>query len=172
MKTPEGLEYGPVTRNVLDGWVAEGRVSDDCQLLCESDATWRSAEFIYPVLRPAPIAKTWTPALDRTDFSKGPVSPELAGQPIAARRYVVNPDRGGIILALGVLSWAIGCPIFGVLAWVMGSSDLREMQQGRMDPRGQGLTQAGRLIGMLHVLLSLIALVIGIGCLLVWGILG
>lgn len=167
LKTPEGLEYGPVSRSVLDGWVAEGRVSDDCQLVCEADGTWRGAEWVYPVLRPAPVAATWTPSSERNDFTVSDDS-----QPVARRRYVMNPDRGGIILALGILSWAIGCPIFGVLAWVMGNSDLREMQEGRMDSRGRGLTDAGRLIGMLHALLTLVALVIGVGCLLVWGVFG
>jgi hypothetical protein len=87
------------------------------------------------------------------------------------RGVLKNPDRGGIVLALGILSWAIGCPIFGVLAWVMGTSDLQEMRTGAMESRGEGLTQAGRLIGMLHVLLVVGLLVVAIFCFLIWGFL-
>jgi DNA-directed RNA polymerase subunit RPC12/RpoP len=70
------------------------------------------------------------------------------------------PHRGGIILAFGILSWAV-CIIFGVVAWVMGNTDLAEMDAGRMDPEGRSLTQAGRLIGMIHciVVLAVIAIV-------------
>jgi len=33
------------------------------------------------------------------------------------------------------------------MAWVMGSSDLRDMQSGRMDRSGEGLTQVGHVLG-------------------------
>lgn len=62
--------------------------------------------------------------------------------------------RGATILVLGVLSWLL-CPIVpGIMAWVMGNEDLREMDAGRMDPSGRGLTDAGRILGMINVLLS------------------
>ena len=72
----------------------------------------------------------------------------------------VVPHRGGLILALGILGWCLVCPVFSVAAWVMGSSDLREMRCGRMDPGGSGVTQAGRVLGMVYSLLWLVVLVI------------
>jgi hypothetical protein len=60
-------------------------------------------------------------------------------------------------LVFGILSWAV-CLIFGICAWVMGNSDLREMDAGRMDPEGRGMTQAGRIVGMVHVILSIAAI--------------
>jgi hypothetical protein len=167
LKTPEGLEYGPVARTVLDGWVAEGRVSDNCSLLCEQDGVWRGAAEVYAVLRPAPVA---VPA---TQWYEARPTTESTNPTSTARQSprVLNPDRGGIVLALGILSWAVGCPVFGILAWVMGNNDLSEMRQGSMDRRGQGMTEAGRLVGMLHVILSLIVLFIGIFLVLFWGVL-
>lgn len=44
----------------------------------------------------------------------------------------------------------------------MGNADLREMDQGRMDPSGRGLTQAGRILGMIQTLLTLFALLIAV----------
>ncbi len=64
-----------------------------------------------------------------------------------------KPHRGVLILVFGILSWAV-CLIFGILAWVWGNTDLQEMDAGRMDPSGRGLTQAGRIIGMISVLLT------------------
>jgi hypothetical protein len=54
----------------------------------------------------------------------------------------------------------VGCPIFGLFAWTMGSADLREMRLGRMDPSGMGLTQAGQIIGMIHSILVIVGVVI------------
>ena len=65
-------------------------------------------------------------------------------------------------MILGVLTWIIQCPLFGLGAWIMGSHDLGEMRAGRMDPSGEGLTQVGRILGMLHVILfgAILALVL------------
>lgn len=72
------------------------------------------------------------------------------------------PHRGGIILALGILCWVFSCPVFSVMAWVMGASDLREMRAGRMDASGMGLTQAGHILGVVYSLLWIIVLVVAI----------
>ena len=69
----------------------------------------------------------------------------------------LQPHRGVLILVFGILSWVI-CVVFGIVAWVMGNSDLQAMREGRMDPSGEGLTQAGKIVGMIHVILSIIAI--------------
>lgn len=67
--------------------------------------------------------------------------------------------RGGIILALGILGF-VCCFICGIIAWVMGKNDLAEMEAGRMDPAGQGLTQAGKICGMVSVVLQIVGIVL------------
>lgn len=71
--------------------------------------------------------------------------------------------RGGLILALGIISIVV-CGFVGPVAWVMGTRDLEEMRQGRMDPLGKGLTEAGRICGMVGTAL----LVLGILLTIVW----
>jgi len=71
----------------------------------------------------------------------------------------MRPHRGGVILALGILGLVV-CVICGIIAWVMGNNDLREMGAGMMDPSGRGLTQAGKICGMISVLLPLIVICI------------
>ena len=71
----------------------------------------------------------------------------------------VAPHRGVLILVLGILG-IVCCFICGIIAWVMGNNDLREIDAGRMDPTGRGLTQAGKICGMVGVILSIIAIVI------------
>lgn len=67
----------------------------------------------------------------------------------------MKPHRGGLILTFGILG-LVCCGVFGIVAWVMGNGDLREMAAGRMDPAGQGMTQAGKICGIIGVVLNVI----------------
>ncbi len=76
----------------------------------------------------------------------------------------MKPHRGVLILVFGILS-LVACPFFGVAAWMMGDTDLREIDNGRMDPSGRDLTKAGRICGIvgaallgLQVLIIIVAL--------------
>lgn len=71
----------------------------------------------------------------------------------------VAPHRGVVVLVLGILG-LVCCFILGIIAWVMGGNDLREMDAGRMDSSGRGLTQAGRICGIIAVALQIIGLLI------------
>lgn len=71
----------------------------------------------------------------------------------------LKPHRGVVILVLGILG-IVCCFICGIIAWVMGNNDLREMTEGRMDPSGRGLTQAGKICGMISVILTIIGFII------------
>jgi hypothetical protein len=154
MKTPEGQAYGPVARVEIERWLAEGRISAECQLRVGEDAPWRPADEVFGVLsRKPPVPQGSNPFAERSVPS--------ATTATVARQYHV-PHRGGLVLALGIVGW-FTCPLFSVMAWVMGSSDLREMRYGRMDPGGIGLTQAGYYLGMIYTLLWMVILLIFIG---------
>jgi hypothetical protein len=73
----------------------------------------------------------------------------------------LQPHRGALILVLGILGIVL-CQILGIVAWVMGNSDLRAMREGRMDRSGEGLTNAGRVCGMVSVALLALGLLIGL----------
>jgi hypothetical protein len=144
MRTPEGQTFGPVAKREIDQWVAEGRITAECRLRQDDWASWRSADAVYPSLRP----QSSTPfAASSSDPRSGP-SPFARATWSSPRR----PHRAALILAFGVLSWMF-CPLFGIFAWSMGSADLRAMRAGQMDPAGIPLTQAGQILGMIHVLL-------------------
>jgi hypothetical protein len=66
----------------------------------------------------------------------------------------MKPHHGTLILILGILSLFM-CGLFtGIPAWVMANSDLREMDAGTMDPSGRGATQAGKICGIISVVLA------------------
>ncbi len=60
-----------------------------------------------------------------------------------------------------ILSWVV-CVIFGIVAWVLANSDLRAMEEGRMDPTGEGMTKAGKIVAMISVIVSIIGCVIAL----------
>ncbi len=86
-------------------------------------------------------------------------------RPRRIRRDLV-PHRAGTILTLGILSLVLLVPcvlpggFLGIFAWVMGNNDLAEIRAGRMDPSGEGSTQAGRICGMIAVVLMAVGLVL------------
>ena len=83
----------------------------------------------------------------------------------------MKPHRGVLILILGILSFVF-CGIFTAIpAWIMGNGDLKEMDAGAMDPAGRGLTNAGRILGMIATILTIIT-VVGLILLAVLGVLG
>ena len=86
-----------------------------------------------------------------------PPSEEVQVQPAAQQGLA--PHRGVVVLVLGILGLVV-CFICGIIAWVMGNNDLREMEAGRMDPSGRGLTQAGKICGMISCILVIIVVVI------------
>ena len=51
-------------------------------------------------------------------------------------------------------------PILGPIAWIMGQMDMNEIRSGRMNPEGEGLTNAGRICGIIATILSIVGLVI------------
>ena len=75
--------------------------------------------------------------------------------------HPVRPHRGVLILVFGIVG-VLCCVIFGILAWVLGNADLREMDAGRMDPSGRGLTQAGKICGIISVILWVVSLVVSL----------
>ena len=63
--------------------------------------------------------------------------------------------RGGLVLTLGILSLVCNVMMVpGILAWILGHADLKQMDAGKMDPEGRGLTSAGMILGIIGTLLA------------------
>lgn len=77
------------------------------------------------------------------------------------------PHRGVLILVLGILGLVGFCPLLGPVAWIMGKGDMEEIDAGRMEPEGRGLTQAGMVCGIVATLLMILGLVVFVGFLAV-----
>jgi hypothetical protein len=71
-------------------------------------------------------------------------------------RETVRPHRGVAVLVLGILGITV-FPAFGIAAWVMGNHDLSDMDAGRMDPTGRRMTAAGRVCGIISLVILCLA---------------
>jgi hypothetical protein len=72
----------------------------------------------------------------------------------------MKPHRGTLILILGILG-CIFCGIFTAIpAWIMGNNDLKEMDAGVMDPSGRSITNVGRILGIVAVVLNILGIIV------------
>jgi hypothetical protein len=147
----DNQQYGPVTEEAMRSWVQAGRVKAGDYVWTEGMVQWRPAGevpglFVAPSAPPAPQVPPGTQFPPAP--APGPYAPPVGGG-------YVRPHRGTTILVLGILSLACSCFILGIVAWVMGSNDLAEMAAGRMNRAGQGTTRAGKICGIISVVLTL-----------------
>jgi hypothetical protein len=69
----------------------------------------------------------------------------------------IKTHRGVMLLIFGILG-IICCIVFAILAWVMGSADLKAMAEGTMDPSGESLTKAAKILGIIGCVLGILGL--------------
>ncbi len=169
-----GERYGPIEREELDRWVSEGRLTPRCQVWMEGWPEWRLAPEIFPqisagqqqgqqqqqaqqhVQTPQQFQQTGTAA--GSPYAS-PAASSHMGYSGGAQGYNrgahLLPDRGTTILILGLLGLLV-CAFFSIPAWIMGSSDLKEIDAGRRDPTGRGMTQAGMILGIIGCVLMML----------------
>jgi len=77
-----------------------------------------------------------------------------------ARRIRSNlpPHRGGLIMALGLVSliggWLFCLPIVvGPVAWILAQIDLRAIRAGEMDPTGESMVRTGQVCGIISTVI-------------------
>jgi hypothetical protein len=132
--------FGPIPEEQFRAMLADERV-------LPSDLVWHEG---MPQRRPAGEVSElsiFLPNMPATTPSSHP------------RKRRARPHRGGTVLTLGVVGLVL-CWICGIIAWVMGSRDLREMRRGRMDKSGYGMTQAGLVCGAIGTVLGILAMLL------------
>tara|TARA_R110002096_G_scaffold45372_10_gene121908 strand:- start:536 stop:814 length:279 start_codon:yes stop_codon:yes gene_type:complete len=80
----------------------------------------------------------------------------------------MEPHRGTTVLVLGILGLVV-CQVCGIIAWVMANKDIPKMEAGTMDPEGLGQAKAGKICGIISVILLAVIIVV-YGIMLVIGI--
>lgn len=55
------------------------------------------------------------------------------------------------------------CMPLGIAAWIMGVKDLKEMDAGTMESDGRGMTQAGKICGIVAICMVIVGFIIVAG---------
>lgn len=141
---------GPYTLAQTQQLVEQGKVRAD-MLFSRDGADWVEG-YQLPELFPDALAAPEAPV------RRGAENPGLhRGGSRGRSRGRVEAHRGGAVLALGIVG-IVFCQICGPIAWVMGNTDLAKMKAGRMDRSGEGLTQAGKILGIIATILLVLVL--------------
>jgi phage FluMu protein Com len=148
----DGRREGPLSRLELDRKRESGQLTRQAQLLREGWEVWKWADEVFPALR-----ETTLPAGSQSYFPQQP----------AGGTAWLRPHRGGMILSFGIISLVACTTVYcsplafglSIPAWVMANADLRAMREGTMDPSGEGMTQAGRIMAILQIVLTALAIV-------------
>lgn len=148
LKIDDGRIFGPVPKLELDQWMNEGRVVASSSLRREGESSWVAAASIYPSLR---VSMSSGPASNNPYSDANAAYGAYSSPSATPGRSFQEPHRGGMILGFGVVG-LVCCCFFGLAAWIMGYGDLKKIDEGRMDPSGRGLTQAGMIIGIVGTL--------------------
>jgi hypothetical protein len=156
VKSPEGLVYGPVSKDELDGWRDSGRISHRSQLLPTGGQQWLWATDVYPELTPA--APMTAVAMTADSAPPGPLTPTLHSY--YARG--IQPHRGPLVLALAIVGIFTLCAAPSLIGLILGFYDLRLMKREKMDPAGRGMTIAGIVLALGFLLLSVCVLVLAL----------
>lgn len=146
MRAVDGTEYGPVDRQTLQRWFREGRVGPGYQLRQSRYENWRPAdEFRAAAAR---LSSNPFAGPSRAPNPYRPVASTTPGQTYP------QPDQGVFVLVMGALG-ILCCPIFGVVAWVVGHQALNSIQAGLANPNSKGLVQVGYYLGIASVVMFL-----------------
>ena len=145
LRSSDKRVYGPVAKLLLEQWVTQGRINSQCDIREKSSDPWQSASNYYPILdQPESIA------------IGNPFGVTVKKEQASGKYHM--PHRGGLVLTFGILGCTFICPIFCLLAWVIGSMDILEMDAGRMDEAGYNFTRVGYFMGMAFSLIWILVI--------------
>ena len=145
------------TLQVPESYFGQTVQCPECKHMFKAEPQAASVQATPPPATPSNAGSDYPRAEDRRRRSYDDDSEDDYRERRPIRRGGV-PHRGGLILGLGIAALILPCAgvICGPMAWIMANSDLDEMRAGNMDSEGEGLTQAGRILGMVSLPLLLI----------------
>ena len=138
-KALDEKEYGPFGEAKIRDLLQQGRMNQDSLMRAVDSEEWRPLND-YPELLVLLAPSSSTP-------------PPSTSPPQATATHV-EPHRGALILTFGILS-IVCCFPFGIAAWIMGNNDMQQIEAGMMDPTGKGITNAGKICGIIGTVLAI-----------------
>ena len=139
-KASDENEYGPIDEGEIHAWLQQGRMNQGSLVRAVDSGEWRPLSD-YPELMALAAPSSSAP-------------PSTTPSPQADVKHYA-PHRGALILTFGILS-IVCCFPFGIAAWIMGNNDMQQIEAGMMDPSGKGITNAGKICGIIGTILGIL----------------
>jgi len=139
-KALDEKEYGPFGEAEIRDLLQQGRMNQDSLMRAVDSEEWRPLND-YPELLVLLAPSSSTP-------------PPSTSPPQATATHV-EPHRGALILTFGILS-IVCCFPFGIAAWIMGNNDMQQIEAGMMNPSGKGITNAGKICGIVGTIIGIL----------------
>jgi len=140
-KASDKNEYGPIGKGEIQAWLQQGRMNQDSLMRAVDSEEWRPLND-YPEL---------LVLLAPSSFNATTVNFPAPGN----RNSCCEPHRGALILTFGILS-IVCCFPFGIAAWIMGNNDMQQIEAGMMNPSGKGITNAGKICGIVGTIIGIL----------------
>jgi|ETNmetMinimDraft_26_1059896.scaffolds.fasta_scaffold50141_2 hypothetical protein len=139
--TVKGQKYGPISKEQITQWIQQRRLTALDLVWQEGMADWTAAGQVAELQ----ALLVGTVAGEQAAGATPPpvYAPGYGIEPTGASGYLMR-RRGAAVLTWGILGLVV-CFIFGIIAWSMGSTDLKAMAAGNMDRSGEGMTKAGKI---------------------------
>ena len=141
-KALDEKEYGPFGEAEIRHLLQQGRMNQDSLMRAVDSEEWRPLND-YPELLVLLAPSSSTP-------------PPSTSPPQATATHV-EPHRGALILTFGILS-IVCCFPFGIAAWIMGNNDMQQIEAGMMNPSGKGITNAGKICGIVGTIIGILTM--------------
>ena len=153
-KAENGEEYGPISANDIRNWQRQGRMNSESLVRYEDSENWQPLSSFSELSSNKTSQQLLSEAGITLDSNnESPATQATKSQQQNDQNF--QPHRGTMILIFGIIGVACCFP-FGIAAWVMGHADIKLIDSGEMDPTGRGMTNGGKICGIISVILTVI----------------
>jgi hypothetical protein len=151
-KSDKGKEYGPISANDIRNWQRQKRMNSESLVRYEDSENWQPLSSFSELSSNQTSQQLLSEAGITLDSNnESPATQATQAQQQNDQNF--QPHRGGMILAFGILGLCCCFP-FGIAAWVMGHADMKLINSGVMDPTGRGMTDGGKICGIISVIIN------------------
>ena len=78
-------------------------------------------------------------------------------------------SQATVVLVLGILS-LVCCAPLGIVAWVLGNTELKAIDEGRRPPENRGTASAGRICGIVGTCIAAVGILVLVAFLALGGL--
>ena len=146
LRNAAGEQYGPVPKSQIVEWANERRIDDTFEIR-QAEGKWQPASQLLDALsRKETRGRRGQHGQQHAERA----AENTAEDTLSAADDYLKPHHGEVVLALAVLGLlCCGCGLpLSLTAMIWGAIQLRNIQDGSVDPDGKRMLVAGTLVGL------------------------